>query len=167
MHESTIFACPTPTCVAHPGAILLHDDWTVYDSLSDLPVVCYTPYKIGNPSNPDLHEWAVSNEPRVISEPEVNLTLTPNLCVPQRRNYAKFQISETPSVDSTGIFQRNRLAWTHRRRGLASDGVRYVDARSSVGRLRSVTKLTKVRKGAMGEFSYCCSSAQNTHEKWL
>jgi len=20
---------------------------------------------------------------------------------------------------------------------------------------------------AMGEFSYCCSSAQNTHEKWL
>jgi len=23
------------------------------------------------------------------------------MCVPQRRNYAKFQISETPSVDST------------------------------------------------------------------
>ena len=65
----------------------------------------------------------------------------------------------------TGIFQRNWLAWPHRRRGLASDGVRYADARSSVGRrFRSVTKLTKVRIGAMGEFSYCCSSAQNTHE---
>ena len=65
-------------------------------------------------------------------------------------------------------FQRNRLAWPHRRRGLASDGVRYADARSSVGRrFRSVTKLTKVRKGGMEEFSYCCSSAQNTHEKWL
>ena len=37
---------------------------------------------------------------------------------------------------------RNRLAWPHRRRGLASDGVRYTDARSSVGRrFRSVTKL--------------------------
>jgi len=35
-----------------------------------------------------------------------------------------------------------RLAWPHRRRGLASDGVRYADARSSVGRrVRSVTKL--------------------------
>ena len=22
-------------------------------------------------------------------------------------------------------------------------------------------------KNGMGEFSYCCSSAQNTHEKWL
>jgi len=29
--------------------------------------------------------------------------------------------------------QRNRLAWPHRRRGLASDGVRYADARNSVG----------------------------------
>jgi len=38
--------------------------------------------------------------------------------------------------------ERNRLAWPHRRRGLASDGVRYADARSSVGRrFRSVTKL--------------------------
>jgi len=38
--------------------------------------------------------------------------------------------------------QRNRLAWPHRRRGLASDGVRYAGARSSVGgRFRSVTKL--------------------------
>jgi len=39
-------------------------------------------------------------------------------------------------------FQTNRLAWPHRRRGLASDGVRYAGARSSVGRrFRSVTKL--------------------------
>jgi len=38
--------------------------------------------------------------------------------------------------------QRNRLAWPHRRQGLASDGVRYAGARSSVGRrFRSVTKL--------------------------
>ena len=37
---------------------------------------------------------------------------------------------------------RDRLAWPHRRRGLASDGVRYADARSSVGRrFRSATKL--------------------------
>jgi len=35
----------------------------------------------------------------------------------------------------------NRLAWPHSRRGLASNGVRYAGARSSVGhRLRSVTK---------------------------
>jgi len=34
------------------------------------------------------------------------------------------------------------LAWPHRRQGLASDGVRYAGARSSVGRrFRSVTKL--------------------------
>jgi len=38
--------------------------------------------------------------------------------------------------------QRNRLAWPLRRRGLASDGVRYADARSSVGRrFQSATKL--------------------------
>jgi len=36
---------------------------------------------------------------------------------------------------------RYRLAWPHRRKGLASDGVRYAGARSSVGRrFRSVTK---------------------------
>ena len=35
-----------------------------------------------------------------------------------------------------------RLAWPHRRRGLASDSVRYAGARSSVGRrVRSATKL--------------------------
>ena len=40
------------------------------------------------------------------------------------------------------VFQRNRLAWPHCRRGLASDGVRYAGARSSVGpRFRSATKL--------------------------
>jgi len=38
--------------------------------------------------------------------------------------------------------QRNRLAWPYRRRVLASDGIRYADARSSVGRrFRSATKL--------------------------
>ena len=40
------------------------------------------------------------------------------------------------------IRQMNRLAWPHRRRGLASDGVRYAGAQSSVGRrFRSATKL--------------------------
>jgi len=29
VHESTILSFPPPTCIAHPGAILLHDDWTV------------------------------------------------------------------------------------------------------------------------------------------
>ena len=43
---------------------------------------------------------------------------------------------------NTELIQRTRLAWPHRRRGLASDGVRYADAWSSVGRrFRSVTKL--------------------------
>jgi len=42
----------------------------------------------------------------------------------------------------TQFFQRNRLAWPHRRQRLASDGVRYAGARSSVGRrFRSATKL--------------------------
>ena len=36
VHESTILSFPPPTCIAHPGAILLHDYWTVYDSPSDL-----------------------------------------------------------------------------------------------------------------------------------
>ena len=48
LHKSTILSFPPPTCIAHLGAILLHDYWTVYDSPSDLPFVCYTPYKIGN-----------------------------------------------------------------------------------------------------------------------
>jgi len=40
------------------------------------------------------------------------------------------------------VSQRIRLAWPHRRRELASDGVRYADARISVGRrVRSVAKL--------------------------
>jgi len=44
------------------------------------------------------------------------------------------------------LLQRNRLAWPHRRRELASDGVRYADARSSVGRrVRSVAKLRHAR----------------------
>jgi len=48
LHESTIFSFSPPTYNAHPGAILLHDYWTVYDSPSDLPFVFYTPYKTGN-----------------------------------------------------------------------------------------------------------------------
>ena len=31
VHESTILSFPAPTCIAHPGAILLHDYWAVYD----------------------------------------------------------------------------------------------------------------------------------------
>jgi len=37
-----------PTCIAHPGAIRLHDYWAVYDFPSGLPFVCYTPYNIGD-----------------------------------------------------------------------------------------------------------------------
>ena len=48
VHESTILSFPPPTCIAHLGAILLHDDWAVHDSPSDLPFVCYTPDTIGN-----------------------------------------------------------------------------------------------------------------------
>jgi len=45
-------------------------------------------------------------------------------------------------VECVHLFQRNRLAWPQRRRGLASDGVRYAGARSSVGRrFRGVAKL--------------------------
>jgi len=33
---------PPPTCIAHPGTLLSHDYWTVYDSPSDLTFVCYT-----------------------------------------------------------------------------------------------------------------------------
>jgi len=47
VHESTIVPFPSSTCIAHPGAILLHDYWPVYDSPSDLPCVCYTLYNIG------------------------------------------------------------------------------------------------------------------------
>jgi len=47
-HESTILLFPPHTRIAHPGAILLHDYWTVYDSPSDLPFACYTPYNIDN-----------------------------------------------------------------------------------------------------------------------
>jgi len=40
------------------------------------------------------------------------------------------------------LFQINRLAWPHRRRGLALGGVRYAGARRSVGRrVGSVTRL--------------------------
>jgi len=36
-HESAILSSPTPTCIAHPAAVLMHDYWTVEDSPSDLP----------------------------------------------------------------------------------------------------------------------------------
>ena len=39
---------PPPTCIAHPSVIPLHDHWTVYDSLSQLAFVYYTPYHIGD-----------------------------------------------------------------------------------------------------------------------
>ena len=48
VHESCILAFPPPTCIAHPGAVLLHDYWTAYDFPSDLSFVCYAPYTIGN-----------------------------------------------------------------------------------------------------------------------
>jgi len=47
VHESTILSFPPPTCIAHPGAILLHDYWAVYDSPFELSFVYYTPYNIG------------------------------------------------------------------------------------------------------------------------
>jgi len=46
VHETSFL--PPPTCIAHRGAILVHDCWTVYDSPSDFPFVCYTPHTIGN-----------------------------------------------------------------------------------------------------------------------
>ena len=62
--------------------------------------------------------------------------LGPTLC------YIHAYFTSLPWRRQTRAFQRNRLAWPHRRRGLASDGVWYADARSSVGRrFRSVTKL--------------------------
>jgi len=48
VNESTFLSFPPPTCIAHPGAILLHDYWTVYDSPSDHPCVCYKTYDIGD-----------------------------------------------------------------------------------------------------------------------
>ena len=36
VHESTIRSFPAPTCIAHPGAILVHDYWAVNDSPSEL-----------------------------------------------------------------------------------------------------------------------------------
>jgi len=62
VHESTILSFPPPTCIAHPGAILLHGYWTVYDSPSDLPFLCYTPYNIGNKNI----EKRLSRDPRCL-----------------------------------------------------------------------------------------------------
>jgi len=51
-------------------------------------------------------------------------------------------VPSSHSNDLDPRLQRNRLAWPHRRRKLASDGVRYADAQGSVGRkVRSVAKL--------------------------
>jgi len=43
VHQSAILSPPAPTCIVHPGAILLRNHWIVYDSLSDLPFVCCIP----------------------------------------------------------------------------------------------------------------------------
>jgi len=48
VHKSTILSLYPLTCIAQPGAILLHDYWTVYNSPFELPFVCYTSYKIGD-----------------------------------------------------------------------------------------------------------------------
>jgi len=48
VHESTIVCPPPPTCIAHPGAIPLHDYCAVYGPPSDLLFVSHTPYNIAN-----------------------------------------------------------------------------------------------------------------------
>jgi len=48
VHESPILSFPPPTCIAYPGTIPLHAHWTVYNSPSHLPCVCYTPYNVDN-----------------------------------------------------------------------------------------------------------------------
>jgi len=48
VQESTILLFPPPTYIAQPGAILVHNYWSVYDSPSDLPFVCYKQHNIGN-----------------------------------------------------------------------------------------------------------------------
>ena len=48
VHESTILLFLPPTCIAHPGAVLLHNYWAVYDFHSGLIFVCHTLYNIGN-----------------------------------------------------------------------------------------------------------------------
>jgi len=47
----------------------------------------------------ELDQSGVSDELRVNSEPQVNLTLTLKLRNPQRRNSSRTQISEIPSVE--------------------------------------------------------------------
>jgi len=48
VHKPIIISFTPPTCNSHPGAVLLHGYWTVYDSPSDLLFVSYTLYNIGN-----------------------------------------------------------------------------------------------------------------------
>ena len=67
---------------------------------------------------------------------------------PTRQRFAPFHRNRAVEPDS--LNQRNQLAWPHRRRGLASDGVRYAGARSSVGRwFRIATKLRLEWYGGM------------------
>jgi len=56
MHESTILSFLPPTCIAHPGAALLHDSWTENDAPSELSFVGYAPYNTGN-NNTVLRPW--------------------------------------------------------------------------------------------------------------
>ena len=48
MLESIDFSLFRPACIAHTVAVLLHGCWAVYDPPLDLPLVCHTPYNIGN-----------------------------------------------------------------------------------------------------------------------
>jgi len=95
----------------------------------------------------------------------VNTSQTPQSHDREQQTHSRYPFGRMPRLGYRVIVQRNRLAWPHRRRELASDGVRYADARSSVGcRVRRVAKL---RLEWYVGFSYRCSSAQHTHEKWL
>jgi len=49
------------------------------------------------------HRQCLGKKRGLGGKPEVTLTLQPNLCLPQRRNNATFQISDIPSVDSTAM----------------------------------------------------------------
>jgi len=61
VHESPILSFPPPTCIAYPGTTPLHAHWTVYNSPSHLPCVCYTLYNIdsNNIVSRPTHEWRV------------------------------------------------------------------------------------------------------------
>jgi len=48
VHESVVRSFFRRACIARTVAILLHGYWAVYDPPLDLPLVCHTPYNIGN-----------------------------------------------------------------------------------------------------------------------